>query len=442
MVSSDLMAADAPVVIIGAGMAGYSLARELRKLSPELAITLISQDAADSYAKPTLSNAFAQNKAADRIANATAEQMAEVLNISVMNYYQVSTIDTANKTLMVHPVFAADKQQVLPYRSLVLATGASPRLLPTVGVDNERIFAINHLAEYKKFQAKIRALQASLDRPVRVAIIGAGLIGCEFANDLASHQADPPMAIGLFDSANLPLANQLPPQAGDALRQALSAVGVDFHLEVTIERVDSSADDKLTLVVTDSAQTQVLHDVDVILVAIGLVANTTLAERAGLAVAKPNATPTQVTHLPRTAQQGILVDQYLQTSHSGIYAMGDSANVMGSFMPYVMPLMNQARALAKTLSDQAADPTSPPTPVSYPAMPVAIKTPSLPLVVLPVSGQYADTDIDWQMTPTGDGMVLSAVSNDNPDKLLGFVLVGKEAGKQRLALSKQVDAWL
>ena len=434
---------DAPVIIIGAGMAGYSLARELRKLSPDLAITLISQDAADSYAKPTLSNAFVQNKAADSIANASAEQMAETLKLTVMNFYHVSQIDTANKTLTVHPVLASDKQQVLPYTRLVLATGANPRMLPNVSVDNARIFAVNHLDEYKKFQQKIQQCQATSDAPTRVAIIGAGLIGCEFANDLVSQTSQHAMAISVFDNADLPLSSQLPPQAGEALLTALTTAGVNFQLGVTIDSIDSSNPDTLTVTVKDRNGQLQAHEFDVILVAIGLVANTALAEQAGLAVAHLNAEQiAQVTHLPRTAQQGILVNQFLQTSVPDIYALGDSANVMGSFMPYVMPLMNQARALAKTLSDQANDATAAPTAVSYPAMPVAIKTPSLPLVVLPVAAQYADSDINWQITPTEDGMVLAAFAHDNTDKLLGFVLTGKEAGKQRMTLSKQVDAWL
>ena len=179
-------------------------------------------------------------------------------------------------------------------------------------------------------------------------------------------------------------------------------------------------------------------EADIVLIAIGLVANTELAASANIAIASSQHINPTITHLPRTVQQGIKVDAYLATSAKHIYAIGDCANVMGSYMPYVMPLMNQAKALAKTL----ADPNMAPTKVAYPAMPVAIKTPSLPLVVLPVSGQYSDDQLYWQTTPTTDGMVMIAHPKDDTSSILGFVLAGKEAAKQRLTLTKQVADWL
>lgn len=425
-----------PVAIIGSGMAGYTLARELRKLNAELPITLICRDNGESYAKPTLSNAFAQNKTAEHIANATSEQMAESLNITVMNFYHVSHIDPQQKTVTVHPVLASDKQQILPYRQLVLATGANPRLLPDITVDNKQIFAVNHLDEYKKFQQTIHDLLAK-QASVKIGIIGAGLIGCEFANDLLTKNTNDNLTIHVFDNATLPLANQLPPQAGLALQHALEQGGVTFELGVMINSITAhNAAVEIRLTTVEGGV--ITHQVDVVLTAIGLVANTTLAESAGLNVAHLSNDFVSKTQLPRTAKQGILVNEFLQTSQPDIYAIGDCANVAGSFLPYVMPLMNQAKALAKTLADLS----QPPTAVSYPAMPVAIKTPSLPLVVLPVSARYPAEQINWQTTPTEDGMILSATAKDNPDKLLGFVLVGKEAGKQRLTLSKQVDNWL
>lgn len=423
---------NAPIIIIGSGMAGYSLAREFRKLNADTPVTLICRDNGDNYAKPMLSNAFAQAKLADTLANATAESMAQSLNITVRNFCEVSDIDPTAKTVTFHAI-KDNKSQVLSYDKLVLATGASSRLLPNVTVDNQRIFAVNHLAEYQQFQHTIKNLLND-KASVKVAIIGAGLIGCEFANDLASQNG---VQISVFDTAKLPLANQLPPQAGQALQTALQNAGVHFELGVSIDTVLAN-ENGVTLTVKNSDGETNDYLADIVLVAIGLVANTALAEKAGLKVAHLADTFADNTHLPRTAKQGILVDECLQTSDPNIFAMGDCANVAGSFMPYVMPLMNQAKALAKTL----ANPTEPPSKVSYPAMPVAIKTPSLPLVVLPVAGQFSPEQINWQTTPTADGMAMTAFAKDDSEKLLGFVLVGKEAGKQRMALAKLVKDWI
>lgn len=434
-----------PVVIIGSGMAGYTLARELRKLNSELPIVMVCQDSGDSYAKPTLSNAFAQNKLADTIANADAKKMAETLNVTILNFQQVIQINIDEKMIVLRSLRNQEVEKTLTYRDLVLATGAHSRELPSLNIDQKMVFAVNHLDEYKAFQRRLTALMAQKAEitnaePIRVAIIGAGLIGCEFANDLISQTSSEnanKLRVAVFDKAQLPLAQQLPSQAGAMLQDALTCAGVEFYLGSDIDSV--KADDNAAVTVSYAKDNEPKTFIaDIVLVAIGLVANTQLAAAAHIEIATPEHIASSATHLPRTAQQGIKVDEFLKTSAEHVYAIGDCANVMGSYMPYVMPLMNQAKALAKTLADSNA----PPTKVSYPAMPVAIKTPSLPLVVLPVSAQYGDEQVAWQTVPTADGVVMTAHPKGDADTLLGFVLAGKEAGKQRLSLAKQVADWL
>ena len=433
-----------PVIIIGSGMAGYTLARELRKLTTSLPIVMVCQDSGDSYAKPTLSNAYAQNKLADSIANASAAKMAETLNLTLLNFHQVTDINADEQVIVVRSLVNEASQTTLAYRDLVLATGAHSRLLPNLAVNHQTIFAVNHLDEYKSFQQRLNTLKSQKSAPVKVAIIGAGLIGCEFANDLIGQNTGNQTAditVAVFDKAALPLAQQLPSEAGIMLQDALTQSGVAFYLGTDITSITTNIDtsDNATVTISfDKDNQSQTFEADIVLIAIGLVANTDLAASANIAIASSQHINPTITHLPRTVQQGIKVDAYLATSAKHIYAIGDCANVMGSYMPYVMPLMNQAKALAKTL----ADPNMAPTKVAYPAMPVAIKTPSLPLVVLPVSGQYSDDQLDWQTTPTTDGMVMTAHPKDDSNSILGFVLAGKEAAKQRLTLTKQVADWL
>lgn len=437
-----------PVIIIGSGMAGYTLARELRKLTTSLPIVMVCQDSGDSYAKPTLSNAYAQNKLADTIANASAAKMAETLNLTLLNFHQVTDINTDEQVIVVRSLINEASQTTLAYRDLVLATGAHSRMLPNLAVNQQTIFAVNHLDEYKSFQQRLNTLKSQKLAPIKVAIIGAGLIGCEFANDLIGQNTDNQTAditVALFDKAARPLSQQLPSQAGILLQDALTQSGVTFYLGTDITSITTNVNtnintsDNATVTISfDRDKQSQTFEADIVLIAIGLVANIELAASANIAIASSQHINPTITHLPRTVQQGIKVDAYLATSAKHIYAVGDCANVMGSYMPYVMPLMNQAKALAKTL----ADPNMAPTKVAYPAMPVAIKTPSLPLVVLPVSGQYSDDQLDWQTTQTTDGMVMTAHPKDDPHSILGFVLAGKEAAKQRLTLTKQVADWL
>ena len=437
-----------PVIIIGSGMAGYTLARELRKLTTSLPIVMVCQDSGDSYAKPTLSNAYAQNKLADSIANASAAKMAETLNLTLLNFHQVTDINADEQVIVVRSLVNQASQTTLAYRDLVLATGAHSRLLPNIAVNHQTIFAVNHLDEYKSFQQRLNTLKSQKLAPVKVAIIGAGLIGCEFANDLIGQNTDNQTAditVAVFDKAARPLALQLPSQAGIMLQDALTQSGGTFYLGTDITSIttnvntNNDTNDNATVTISfDRDKQSQTFEADIVLIAIGLVANTDLAASANIAIASSQHINPTITHLPRTVQQGIKVDAYLATSAKHIYAIGDCANVMGSYMPYVMPLMNQAKALAKTL----AEPHMAPTKVAYPAMPVAIKTPSLPLVVLPVSGQYSDDQLYWQTTQTTDGMVMTAHPKDDSNSILGFVLAGKEAAKQRLTLTKQVADWL
>jgi rubredoxin-NAD+ reductase len=122
----------------------------------------------------------------------------------------------------------------------------------------------------------------------------------------------------------------------------------------------------------------------------------------------------------------VVVNQQLNSNLAHIYALGDCAEVNGHLLPYVMPIMQQARALAKTLSGDC-------TAVHYPAMPVAVKTPAAPLTVLPAP---VDVAVTWSSETFDDGMIAKAT--DDAGVLRGFVLLGATAGKQRMALTKLV----
>ena len=178
-----------------------------------------------------------------------------------------------------------------------------------------------------------------------------------------------------------------------------------FVLGTTVEKVTQvdAGDYQITL-----ANGQFLV-ADVVLSAVGLQPNLELAKATDI-------------HCSR----GILTNVLLETNQADIYAIGDCAEVNGLLLPYVMPIMQQARALAKTLNGQN-------TQVHYPAMPVAVKTPAAPLTVLPAP---IDVDVTWETEQLEDGMIAKAIDNQN--NVRGFVLLGATAAKQRLSLTKLV----
>ncbi|MCO8112677.1 rubredoxin reductase RubB [Acinetobacter lwoffii] len=382
-----------PIVIIGSGMAGYAVAREFRKLNPEHELLMICADDAVNYAKPTLSNALAGNKAPEQIPLGDAAKMSAQLNMRIEQHTWVKAIHPEDHQLVLEKDGQESTQN---YSKLVLAIGANPVRLAIAGDASDDIHVVNNLSDYKAFRNNLAAREDK-----RVVILGAGLIGCEFANDLQNtdHQ------VTVIDLAPQPLGRLLPEHVATAFQKNLEETGIHFVLGTTVEKV-SRADNGDYLVTLANGQSLVA---DVVLSAVGLQPNISLAKQADV-------------HTSR----GVLTTAQLETNQADIYAVGDCAEVNGTLLPYVMPIMQQARALAKTLNGEH-------TAVHYPAMPVAVKTPAAPLTVLPAP---VDVNVTWETEEFDDGMLAKAF--DANGTLRGFVLLGATAAKQRLTLTKQV----
>lgn len=371
-----------PIVIIGTGLAGYSTARELRKHDADAPLILISADDACSYYKPDLSEALGKGNTPGDLVRQTAGEMAASLNADIRAQTALQSINPAARELRL-------AGETLRYSSLVLASGAETVNVALVGDGADAVFKVNNLGDY-------RALRPQLDGAKRVVVMGAGLIGCEFSNDLAGYG----IAVDCIDPVDWPLQRFLPQACGTAVRDGLADAGVNWHLGHGIAGVHRDGGG-LRVELDDGASLAA----DVVLSAIGLRPATALARGAGLEVA-----------------DGVVVDRHLQTSDPHIYALGDCAEVDGLFRPFVAPLMQAARALGKTLAGQ-------PTRVRYPALPVIVKTPACPTIVYPPVSE----DGEWVIE--GDAPDLEARYLDSGGQLTGFALTGA-ATKQRGRLIK------
>lgn len=367
-----------PIVIIGTGLAGYGTARELRKHDRETPLVLITRDDGASYYKPDLSEAFTEGNGPDDLVKKTAEAMAEELDAEIRTYAEVDAVDPAARMVTVNG-------EPLAYRDLVLANGARPIDLPLSGDAAGGIQQVNNLQDYRRFRH-------ALDGAGDVAIIGAGLIGCEFANDLANaghtvHNIDP---------IAWPLQRFLPEEPGRALETALADLGVHWHLDTTVDGV-RRAGNGFELALSDGREVRA----DVVLSAVGLRPDIALAATADLKI-----------------DRGVVVDAMLRTSDPHIHALGDVAEVEGHVLPFVMPLMNAARALGRTLAGEE-------TPVRYPVMPVIVKTPACPAVVYPPRAR----DGEWRIE--GEAPDFEARYLDGEGRLDGFALTGAAVAKRR-----------
>ncbi len=366
------------VVVLGSGLAGYTVVRELRKQDGDIAVTLVSRDDGDFYSKPMLSNAYAQRKDAAGLVQTPAVQMAKQLGIELRSRCEASAIDTTNKRL--HTT-----QGVLAYDRLVLAAGADPIRIPLQGDAADAVLSVNDIADYARFRAATEGVK-------HIAIMGGGLIGCEFANDLAAAG----FAVSVIDQGAYPLASLMPEQAGMRLLQPLAALGVDWRFGVSVSSVDA-APAGYALTLSDGSRLQT----GLVLSAVGLRPRTALAKAAGLAV-----------------DRGIVVNASLRSSERDIFALGDCAEIAGRVQPFVLPIMHAARALAKTLAGVE-------TPAAFPVMPVVVKTPAHPVAVLPVA---CDAAGEWHTLANGNGVKMAFM--DAEGRIRGFVLTGEYAGER------------
>jgi len=377
------------IVIIGSGLAGYTVIRELRKLDKAIPITLITREPGYFYSKPMLSTALASKKTAEQLLSTNAEDMAAQLEITIIGGADVSAIDTALQTI-------ETSQGTISYGKLVLGLGADQICLPLQGNAANEVITVNDLEEYAHFRQAIEGKK-------RIVILGAGLIGCEFANDLVlgSYEVD------VIDLAPQALGRLLPESAAQALQSKLSEAGVRWHFTTTVQSVDRISDSLSITLANGSVITS-----DVFLSAVGLRPRLDLAKAAGIATAT-----------------GITVDRQLETSAKNVYAIGDCAEVEGLVLPYVMPIIQAARALAPNLLGQEVA-------LIYPAMPVMVKTPALPTIVSPPA---KGTQGEWKVISVEGGLEARFESSDG--KLLGFALLGS-ATAQRGALTKELPAIL
>lgn len=376
--------------IIGSGVAAWTLVRELRKADPEAEIRLITADSGDFYSKPMLSNALASGKTAESLVMTPAAKFADQQKVELIANTNVSSIDASTRKL-------ASSAGEFSYDNLVLALGADTIKLPIEGDGAGDVVSVNDLNDYAEFRKL-------LDGKKEVAVLGAGLIGCEFANDLL--KAD--IHTTVFDLADRPLARLLPEQASTFMQNKLAEKGVSWKLGRTVSSVVKNGAG-YTLTDSNGETTQA----DLVLSAVGLKPRTALAENAGITVAR-----------------GIVVNNLGQTSNKNIYALGDCAEYLGKFvLPYIMPVMQAARAMAQTLAGK-------PTEIKFPAMPVSIKTPDCPAVVNPPLPEHEG---EWEITADENGV--RALFKGKDGALLGMALLG-EASKERQALTPQLPAMI
>jgi rubredoxin-NAD+ reductase len=325
----------AGVLIVGAGRAGWQMAEALRALDAAMPITIVTACAGDVYDKPLLSIAMARNTALAAMIKESGAAAAARLNVRLLSHTQAVRICADTKQLRT-------TRGNLKYDRLVLAHGAQaalPAELPAA-----LCWRINHLAAYQKLRTALG------DTPKDVAIVGAGLIGSELANDLAlgGHR------ITLLDVQTEPLARWSAEGAGTQLLDAWKDLAIRFVGGVQVAQLEQVAG-RYRITTTCGQR----FAADQVIAAAGLATPPRLALSADL-----------------TWDNGIAVDAAnLKTSNKLIHAMGDCIAINGQPSRFIEPIARQARAIAADICG------APPAPYEPRAAVVRVKTTSRPLTL-------------------------------------------------------------
>lgn len=337
----------AGVVIVGAGRAGWQMAQAIRETDAELPITLVTACNGDVYDKPLLSVALSKHLTGAQLVRETGAQAAARLGLRLLAQTQATRICTRTNTL-------STTRGNHAFDELVLAHGAQVALPPSLPA--ELCWRVNHLDAYLKFRAAIAVASQ------HIAIVGAGLIGSELANDLAlaGHR------ITLLDPMPTPLARWPAADAGEPVLAAWQNLPITFMGGVSIAGMQANATHgEPARVVTTTCGQRILADH--VLAATGLSTPNRLALSAGLAW-----------------DNGIAVNATtLATSHPRIHALGDCITIGGQASRYIEPILRQANTLAAKLAARraGADTDACPVPYEAKAAVVRVKTTSCPLTL-------------------------------------------------------------
>ncbi|NUP73558.1 MAG: FAD-dependent oxidoreductase [Sinomonas sp.] len=286
---------DHGMVIAGGGLAAGSAAKTLRAEGWEGPITIIGAEHREPYLRPPLSKEFLLGKAPE-----------EDLAVNPAGWYAENGVDVRMGEVVTQIVPASrvvtiEGGELLPYRSLLIATGAQPKMLDIPGAQLEGVVTL------RRFEDSL-ALRSELAGGGRhVVLIGSVWIGMEVAAAARTYGNE----VTVVGREPAPL-RQLEPELGDYFRRLHEAQGVEFRLgEHPVEFKASDDGEALACVVTNTGERIAA---DLVVLAVGVTPQTQLAKDAGLMVGN-----------------GIVVDPSLKTSAEAIFAAGDVANSLQPF---------------------------------------------------------------------------------------------------------------
>ena len=293
-------------VIVGAGLAGAKAAETLRSEGFDGRVVLVGDEAERPYERPPLSKEYLRGEAPEKPYVHDERYYAEN-EIELELRSHVTEIDPAASEIVI-----GDRR--LGYSSLLLATGAAPRRLAVPGSDLDGVLYLRDLSDSERIGERI-------ERGQRLVVVGSGWIGAEIAASARQKGCE----VTMIEMSSLPLERVLGPEVGSIYLDLHRSHGVEFLPETTVERFEGERSVERVLT-RDGASIET----EFVVVGIGVVPRTGLAESAGLRI-----------------DNGVLVDARLETSIPRVFAAGDIANADHPFYGRRLRVEHWANALGQ-----------------------------------------------------------------------------------------------
>lgn len=280
-------------LIVGGVAGGATAAARIRRLTEDAEIILFEKGAYISYANcglPYYIGGVIEER--DRLFVQTPEAFGKRFNIDVRTRSEVIAIHPEKKQVTVRS--AEGKEYTENYDKLLLSPGASPVVPPLPGIQSEGIFTLRNVDDTDRIKAYMTAHQVR-----RTVIVGGGFIGLEMAENL-KHAGSQVAVVEMAPQVMGPIDYSM----AALVHQHLQQQDVKLYLEQAVERFSREGDE-----LTVYFKSGISLKADMVLLSIGVRAETRLAQEAGLKLGE---------------MRGIWVDAYLQTSDADIYAVGDA----------------------------------------------------------------------------------------------------------------------
>jgi nitrite reductase (NADH) large subunit len=304
-----------PLVIVGNGMAAARLVDELAKVAlGRYAIAVIGDEPRLAYNRVLLSSVLAGETTSQNIELRPASWWRD-RGVTLKYGCRATEIDVGRRELKI------ENDESVPFSKLVLTTGSSALRLNVPGADLAGVHTFRDSRD-------VDLLLTLAAQKKRVVVVGGGLLGLEAAYGLAKAGA-PVTLVHLMDRL---MERQLDACAAGMLKAAIESRGVEVILKAETARIEATHHAQ-AVVLTDGSRIEA----DLVVVAVGIQPNTDLARKAGAGI-----------------NRGIVVNDGLETSIPGHYAIGECAEHRGQCYGLVEPAYEQARVLASRLAGESA----------------------------------------------------------------------------------------